>query len=176
MGGVSPETCWASYKYEIKFWYIVASCWIFYVNYCIKWWQCMVGWGFPSTSTRALPFCPVFPSHSHACLMTHITWYTTHRDTTLSNPLCPLSWVQIFSSQPSSKEKSATISDSVLSNMHRTNSTNSCKSLVHDTTNKIHKLVHYTFILHHNEYSYTFRSAWYHHQGIKPKQCSIKPN
>jgi len=30
MGGVSPETCWASYKYEIiKFWYIVASCWIF---------------------------------------------------------------------------------------------------------------------------------------------------
>jgi len=32
MGGVSPETCWASYKYEIKFWYTVASCWIFYVN------------------------------------------------------------------------------------------------------------------------------------------------
>jgi len=30
MGGVSPETCWASYKYgKIKFWYIVASCWIF---------------------------------------------------------------------------------------------------------------------------------------------------
>jgi hypothetical protein len=30
MGGVLPETCWASYKYEImKFWYIVASCWIF---------------------------------------------------------------------------------------------------------------------------------------------------
>jgi hypothetical protein len=33
MGGVSPETCWASCKYEIKFWYNVASCWIFYVNY-----------------------------------------------------------------------------------------------------------------------------------------------
>jgi hypothetical protein len=33
MGGVSPETCWASYKYGIiKFWYIVASCWIFHVN------------------------------------------------------------------------------------------------------------------------------------------------
>jgi len=32
MGGVSPETCRASYKYEIKFWYTVASCWIFYVN------------------------------------------------------------------------------------------------------------------------------------------------
>ena len=31
MGGVSPETCWASYKYgTIKFWYIVASCWIFF--------------------------------------------------------------------------------------------------------------------------------------------------
>jgi len=30
MGGVSPETCQASYKYGIiKFWYIVASCWIF---------------------------------------------------------------------------------------------------------------------------------------------------
>jgi hypothetical protein len=30
MGGVSPETCWASYKYGIiKFRYIVASCWIF---------------------------------------------------------------------------------------------------------------------------------------------------
>jgi len=27
---VSPETCWASYKYGIiTFWYIVASCWIF---------------------------------------------------------------------------------------------------------------------------------------------------
>jgi len=25
MDGVSPETCWASYKYEIKFWYTVAS-------------------------------------------------------------------------------------------------------------------------------------------------------
>ena len=30
MGGVSDETCWASYKYGIiKLWYIVASCWIF---------------------------------------------------------------------------------------------------------------------------------------------------
>ena len=30
MGGVSPETCWASYKYGIiKVWYIVACCWIF---------------------------------------------------------------------------------------------------------------------------------------------------
>ena len=30
MGGVSSETCWASYKYGIiKFWYVVASCWIF---------------------------------------------------------------------------------------------------------------------------------------------------
>jgi hypothetical protein len=31
MGGVSPETCWASYKYGIiKFWYIVASFWILF--------------------------------------------------------------------------------------------------------------------------------------------------
>jgi hypothetical protein len=30
IGGVSPETCWALYKYKIiKFWYIVASYWIF---------------------------------------------------------------------------------------------------------------------------------------------------
>ena len=30
IGSVSPETRWASYKYAIiKFWYIVASCWIF---------------------------------------------------------------------------------------------------------------------------------------------------
>ena len=30
VGGVSPETCWASYKYrKIKFWYTVASFWIF---------------------------------------------------------------------------------------------------------------------------------------------------
>jgi len=28
MDGVSPETCWTSYKWEIKFWYTVASCWI----------------------------------------------------------------------------------------------------------------------------------------------------
>jgi len=33
MGGVWPETCWVLYKYEIKFWYTVASCWISYVNY-----------------------------------------------------------------------------------------------------------------------------------------------
>jgi len=33
MGGVSPETCWASYRYGIiKFWYIVASCWFFFMN------------------------------------------------------------------------------------------------------------------------------------------------
>jgi hypothetical protein len=30
MDDVSPETRWASYKYKvIKFWYILASCWIF---------------------------------------------------------------------------------------------------------------------------------------------------
>ena len=37
MGGVSPETCWASYKYGIKkCWYIVASCWIFFMNCAMK--------------------------------------------------------------------------------------------------------------------------------------------
>jgi hypothetical protein len=30
VGGVSPETRWVSHKYKIiKFWYIIASCWIF---------------------------------------------------------------------------------------------------------------------------------------------------
>jgi hypothetical protein len=34
MGCVSLETCWASYKYRrIKFWYIVAFCWIFFMNF-----------------------------------------------------------------------------------------------------------------------------------------------
>jgi hypothetical protein len=37
MGDVSPETCWASYKYGIiKFWYIVASCWIFFKNCTVR--------------------------------------------------------------------------------------------------------------------------------------------
>jgi hypothetical protein len=29
------KTCRASYKYEIEFWYTVASCWISYVNYIL---------------------------------------------------------------------------------------------------------------------------------------------
>jgi hypothetical protein len=34
MGGVSPEIYWASYKYGIiKFWYIVASCWILFYEF-----------------------------------------------------------------------------------------------------------------------------------------------
>jgi hypothetical protein len=34
MGGASPEICWASYKYGStkKCWYIVAYCWIFFMN------------------------------------------------------------------------------------------------------------------------------------------------
>ena len=39
MGGLSPETCWASHKYGItKFWYIVASCWIFPYELCYDAW------------------------------------------------------------------------------------------------------------------------------------------
>ena len=39
MGGVSPKICWASYKYGIiKFWYTVASSWIFLYEFsCILW-------------------------------------------------------------------------------------------------------------------------------------------
>jgi len=41
MGGVSPETCWASYKCGIiKFWYTVASCWIFLYEL----WSCSIIW------------------------------------------------------------------------------------------------------------------------------------
>jgi len=43
MGGVSPETCWASYKYRrIKFWHIVASCWIFFMKCTYAFTQRMV--------------------------------------------------------------------------------------------------------------------------------------
>jgi hypothetical protein len=53
VGGVSPETCWASYKYGIiTFWYNVASCWIFIYDMCICWfyyvsltfWNLQVTW------------------------------------------------------------------------------------------------------------------------------------
>jgi hypothetical protein len=44
IGGVSPETCWASDKYGmIRFWYIVASCWIFLYEqklYCYQTQKC----------------------------------------------------------------------------------------------------------------------------------------
>jgi hypothetical protein len=37
MGGVSPKTCWASYKYGIiKFWYTVASCWLFLYEWILN--------------------------------------------------------------------------------------------------------------------------------------------
>jgi len=40
MGGVLPETCWASYKFGIiKFWYIVASYWIFLYELSYMWWE-----------------------------------------------------------------------------------------------------------------------------------------
>jgi len=41
MGGVSPETCWGSYKYGIiKFWYIVTSHWIsvYELYYVLMFW------------------------------------------------------------------------------------------------------------------------------------------
>jgi hypothetical protein len=38
----SPETCWASYEHEIiKFWYIVASCWIFLYLYMSDTYRCV---------------------------------------------------------------------------------------------------------------------------------------
>ena len=52
MGGVSPETRRASYKYEIKFSYTVASCWIFYMNYGIA-------MSLTATSSTTNPTCTV---------------------------------------------------------------------------------------------------------------------
>jgi hypothetical protein len=64
MGGMSPETCWASYKYEIKFWYTVASCWIFYTNYVTSSWAIFFSfhihsaWQRPATTRpTTLPAC-----------------------------------------------------------------------------------------------------------------------
>jgi hypothetical protein len=49
MGGMSPETCWASYKYGIiKCWYIFASCCIFFMNCTIM---------HRSTNIKALETC-----------------------------------------------------------------------------------------------------------------------
>jgi len=48
MGGVSPETCWASYKYGIINFDTVASCWIFpyewitwYATNKLQWKNCL---------------------------------------------------------------------------------------------------------------------------------------
>ena len=42
MGGMSPETCWASYKHrKITFWYIVASCWIFLYEFMCDTYKCV---------------------------------------------------------------------------------------------------------------------------------------
>ena len=60
MGGVSPETCWASYKYGIikKFWYIVASCWIFFTKSSMR---CRTEQWIRSTHSLACP--PFSPIH-----------------------------------------------------------------------------------------------------------------
>jgi hypothetical protein len=52
IGGVSPETRWASYKYEIKFWCPVASCWIFCMNY-------VIATSLTATSSATNPTCTV---------------------------------------------------------------------------------------------------------------------
>jgi len=57
MGGVSPETCWASYKYGIiKFWYIVASCWTFLYELYYDAWihECQIIFNFSCTITLSL--------------------------------------------------------------------------------------------------------------------------
>jgi len=48
-----PKHVWASCKYEIKFWYTVASCWIFFVNYTMMHWSTDI----KSTETHLLVLC-----------------------------------------------------------------------------------------------------------------------
>lgn len=44
-----------------------------------------------------------------------------------------------------------------------------CYKLVQDAQQKMRKIVHYIFVLHHAEHSYMFRFAMDHHQGIQHK-------
>ena len=60
-GRVSAETCWASYKYGIiKFWYILASCWIFlyefYKRHCKERFSCSHEWLAPCSANGSM-FC-----------------------------------------------------------------------------------------------------------------------
>jgi hypothetical protein len=59
MGVVSPETCWASYKYEIKFWYTVAYCWIFCMSYTVMHGSTDINFRFK------FQCIPLFPPHSY---------------------------------------------------------------------------------------------------------------
>ena len=60
MGGVSPKICWASYKYGIiKCWYIVASCWIFFMRYTMMHWSSNVNYKYPSAAPVSA-ICSVF--------------------------------------------------------------------------------------------------------------------
>jgi len=114
MGGVSPETCWASYKYGIiKFWYIVTYCWNFFMNCTtmhgstnIKLWQnlktdfCWHSNGHPY-STRvgdlllqmSINFSRKFLQHSHLLpIHSHITRHfyatTAKHNAITGKPMC----------------------------------------------------------------------------------------
>jgi hypothetical protein len=66
MGGVSPETCWASYKYGIiKFWYVVAFLGFFFMN-CTR----MHG----STNTKNRVHKDGHQSYAHTLTPDQVTW------------------------------------------------------------------------------------------------------
>jgi hypothetical protein len=71
MGGVSPETCWVSYKYEIKFWCTVASC--LFVNV-----SCDLNCVVPRQWLLLVFYLrPLYSYIAHLCLKIHMLWDMT---------------------------------------------------------------------------------------------------
>ena len=94
MGGVLPETCWASYKYGIiKFWYTVASCWIFlYELYYDAWIHEHQDQRRKSLQANLSQHCsPVYLCpHQEWRASTGVAWYLQGLCTTpTSPPECP---------------------------------------------------------------------------------------
>jgi hypothetical protein len=78
MGGVLPDTCWASYKYGIiKFWYIVASCWIF-LKELITFYTSLIFSGHPKIENNSVFCCRM--SISLVCFSSVQTFPTAPRN------------------------------------------------------------------------------------------------
>jgi len=73
IGGMSPETCWASFKYGIKFWCTVASCWIFYVNYTMMHWSTNIKFHFIFSRCAVVNVFPMLGTNS-VYVRSYATW------------------------------------------------------------------------------------------------------